>query len=105
MKKNDDFKSFIQNDDASHYIPGISRNILSRVHADLNPSAYFVFSKLLIIHVFSALVTLSMCPQFGVRLLGEGMGLMHTFMILGPFGCLVACGMFFTGTSVFIASG
>jgi hypothetical protein len=31
------------------------------------------------------------------------MGLMHYFMALGPYGCLVTCGAFFMGTSLVVA--
>lgn len=83
--------------------PKIPSRLMSEVSQDLNPSPFAVFSKLLGIHFISALVTLSICPQFGFRTYGEGMGLMHYFMNLGEYGCLIACGAFFTGTSLAIA--
>lgn len=83
--------------------PILSDRIFARVQNDLNPSPWKVFAKLSIIHFLSALVTLSICPQFGVRALGEGMGLMHYFMSLGTYGCMVACGSFFLGSTVLVA--
>ena len=81
----------------------ISDKVFNIVRSDLNPSPYLVFSKLMGIHFVTALMTLSVFPQFGFRIFGEGMGLMHYFMNLGQHGCLVACGAFFTGTSLLMA--
>ncbi len=79
---------------------GLSAKILSGVQVALNPNAWAVFAKLALLHFFSAVVTLSVCPQFGLRTFGEGMGLMHTFMGLGEYGCRVACGGLFTGVTL-----
>jgi hypothetical protein len=82
---------------------GVSDQILARVQNNLNPSAWRVFAKLAGIHVVTALVTLSICPQFGIRVFGSGTGLMGYFMSLGKYGCMVACGCFFLGSSVLVA--
>ncbi len=76
-----------------------SSELLRRVHRDLNPSLSHLLKKISLIHAFSAVATLSVCPQFGFRLIGEGHGLMHYFMALGNAGCPMACGVFFLGTS------
>jgi hypothetical protein len=81
----------------------LSERILERVRADLNPNSWSVFGKLSLIHLIVGGLTLALCPQFGVRSWGEGMGLMHVFNALGTYGCMAACGAFFTGTSVFFA--
>lgn len=91
-------------DDSAHQPSGaLQEQILSVVHRDLNPTPVSVFSKLLGIHFVTSLVTLSICPQFGFRILGEGMGLMQVFMNFGETGCLIACGAFFMGLSLLIA--
>lgn len=77
----------------------VSASILGQVHADLNPSFARVLAKLGVIHAVVSIGTLSVCPQFGLRLFGEGMGLMHWFMGLGPLGCAAVCGTFFVGSS------
>lgn len=82
----------------------VSERILAVVNEDLKVSPWGVFSKLSLIHLFSALFTLSLCPQFGFRVFGEGMGLMHYFMSLGSVGCPMLCGAFFLGTSLLIAT-
>lgn len=82
----------------------LSEKILDQVSNDLNPSPWKIFAKLSLIHFFVALLTLSICPQFGFRVLGNGAGLMGAFMSFGPYGCMLACGSFFLGTSVLVAS-
>jgi hypothetical protein len=82
----------------------LSEPVFAQVHQDLHPSVWRTFSKLSLIHFAVALVTLSICPQFGIRLLGDGMGLMSAFMGLGKLGCPLACGFFFTGTTLLVAS-
>lgn len=97
----------------------LSRRILNRVNSELaaeKPAqstevatgrvrrAWRIFGKLALIQLVSGLFTLSICPQFGIRLLGDGLGLMTWFMAFGNLGCVVACGSFFTGTSLLLAS-
>ena len=83
---------------------GVSESLLARVRADLHPSPWLVFVKLSLIHFVTALATLSICPQFGFRLLGQGPGLMGYFMRwFGEVGCMLACGFFFLGTSIAVA--
>jgi hypothetical protein len=77
----------------------LSERVRGRIHGLLHPSVAAVLGRLGLVHLASALVTLSVCPQFGVRVAGEGMGLMHWFMGLGDLGCAIACGAVFLGTS------
>lgn len=79
-------------------------SVFSSVYADLQPSSQRVLAKLGIVHVVTSFATLSICPQFGVRLLGDGMGLLHYLMPLGEWGCALACGSFFLGASLLVAS-
>ncbi len=78
--------------------------LLIKVTSELRPSAPRVLAKLGILHVFASMATLSVCPQFGFRLAGEGMGAMHWFMNLGTWGCPIACGSLFVGTSLLLAA-
>lgn len=96
-----DYEDFLN--DSVRPPKGLSENVFKKVESDLNPSAWGVFSKLTLIHFFSALLTLSVCPQFGFRVFGSGHGLMGTFMNFGPHGCVVACGSLFLGSSFLIA--
>ncbi len=78
----------------------VSDKVRAQVQHALNPGAWSVFAKLAMIHLFSALATLSVCPQFGVRTFGSGMGLAHTFMAFGEHGCMIVCGGLFVGTTL-----
>lgn len=82
----------------------LNERVLSFVRSELSPSPWKVFSKISFIHFIAAILTLSVCPQFGFRVFGEGMGLMHYFMSFGPVGCPIACGAFFMGTSLFVST-
>jgi hypothetical protein len=100
-KLDQEYKLFLEDDSLATNTAHTA--LFKRVHADLNPSVFKVFSKLVSIHIAVAAITLSICPQFGFRIFGDGMGLMHYFMRLGSFGCPVACGSFFMGLSVLFA--
>jgi hypothetical protein len=73
---------------------------------DLSPetfqeNALGVFGKVLTVHAGTALVTLSLCPQFGFRLLGQGFwSLFDLFMIFGHTVCTILCAVFFLGSSL-----
>ena len=82
----------------------LQQELFQRVNKDLNPSISRVFSKLSLIHLGTSLVTLSVCPQFGLSTFKTGLGLNHLFMQLGELGCEVACGSFFLGTTAVAAT-
>jgi hypothetical protein len=98
-----DFAEFCESDPRERAPQQLDESVRSQVHASLNPSPWAVFARLSLIHLACALFTLSVCPQFGIRVLGEGMGLMHSFMVFGHVGCMVACGAFFLGTTALVA--
>ncbi len=82
----------------------LSERVLESVKRELVPNAWEVFAKLFMIHLVVGLATLAVCPQFGVRTLGKGPGLMELFLFLGPYGCMAACGAFFLGSSFLVAA-
>lgn len=83
----------------------IENKIKSTVYQRLNPKPHFIALKFLVIHLFSAVLTLSVCPQFGKKMFNLNIDLMDFFMkITGPKYCLLLCGAFFIGTSLFINS-
>lgn len=102
--KNDD-RDFVEFQNAKGESPSIAvtETIRARVAGDLTPSTLQVMRKLLGIHLLSSLITLSICPQFGFRLMGQGHGLMGYFMYAGTYGCQILCGGFFLFVSIFIA--
>lgn len=99
---NNDMKDFYKTQ-SSAKAPFLSAKLKETLKVDLNPSVSTVFTKLAGLHLIAATITLTLCPQFGVRLFAKGMGLMHVFMSLGPVGCLVACGSLFIGASFLLA--
>jgi hypothetical protein len=101
-KLGDDFEDFLN----SNVQPPaeLSEKIFAMVRRDLNPSAPLVFTKLLGIHAVISFFTLSLCPQFGIRLFGSGSGLMQYFMGLGDSGCMAACGVIFLGSTSFFSA-
>lgn len=97
-----DYKQFLAKT-LTESAPPLSASLRASIQRDLNPSAWSVFTKLAGLHLLASVLTLSVCPQFGIRLLGNGAGLMGVFMRLGPVACLVACGAFFVGTGLLLA--
>lgn len=98
-----EFKEFMQTPGAQPPA-SLSSRVRDGIVQRLNPSQLQVFARLAAIHAISGAITLMMCPQFGFRLIGEGMGISHYFMFLGEVGCIVACGVFFLGTSALVAA-
>jgi len=75
--------------------PVLAQAIRRRVHADLNPSFQHVLGKFSGIHLGSAALSLTICPQFGLGPLFGQHGLMHYFMYFGDVACVALCGAFF----------
>ena len=82
----------------------VNDKILSTVKNKLHPKISLLLVKLLLIHTSTALITLSLCPQFGFKLFKLPINLMYSFMILGMPVCNFLCGLFFTTTSMIVAS-
>lgn len=76
------------------------QSILETVKAELMPDPKKLIAKVFVIHLFSALLTLTVCPQLGFSLIESKVNLMDLFMKLGPHFCDFACGTFFTSISV-----
>ncbi|MBK9294165.1 MAG: hypothetical protein IPM57_06920 [Oligoflexia bacterium] len=100
---NNDFKEFTEIEPIRPP-QKITEQLFIFVHRDLNPNPWYIFSKLSLIHFVVGIVTLSFCPQFGVRFFGEGIGVMRFFLQFGTYGCMVLCGAFFVGSSFFVSS-
>lgn len=99
----EEFQAFVSAQEAAPPA-SLTDRIRARVHADLNPSAWKIFSKMSAIHAVTGTATLMLCPQFGVSPLTESMGLMALFMKWGDTACMVGCGAFFLGSSALVAS-
>ncbi len=85
--------------------PGI---IHDRVHTvvlrDLNPGLARVGSKVTGLHLVAALISLAICPQFGIGPFGGDAGLMVVLMNWGWAACAAGCGAsFMLGTGLLSA--
>jgi hypothetical protein len=97
----EDFKEFVQADGVS--VPTeVSENILKRVRADLNPSAWMVFVKLLGIHLVVGTLSLAICSQFGLNPFHTSFSLSEYFMKFGHSTCMVLCGVLFIGLTIML---
>ena len=82
----------------------IDQKILSDIHTRLHPKLSHLTAKIFLVHSLTAVITLSVCPQFGFKLFQLPINLMHSFMFLGLPLCNFLCGLFFTMTSMLVAS-
>lgn len=82
----------------------LNEKIKTSIHDQLHPKMSYLIAKLFAIHIATAVITLSLCPQFGIRAFKFSFNLMHSFMVFGLPICNFLCGLFFTATSVIIAS-
>lgn len=82
----------------------LNEKILSNVHARLHPKLSYLIGKVFLVHMLTAIVTLSVCPQFGFKIAKLPINLMHSFMVFGLPVCNFLCGVFFTATSVLVAA-
>lgn len=101
---NEDFSDFNSSDIEFSVPQTLSQKINLQVEEELNPNSWYVLSRLSLIHLFSAVFTLTICPQFGFGLFGVKMGLMHIFALFGETICYALCGAFFVGTTLVLAS-
>lgn len=81
----------------------LDEKIKLEIQKRLNPKPHEVAIKVLSVHLLSAFLTLSVCPQFGKKLFNLNIDLMEIFMhIVGPRYCVILCGSFFVATSLLI---
>lgn len=81
----------------------LSEKILNDIKNRLSPNLKTLLAKLFIVHLLTAIITLSICPQLGFQIFKSPINLMNIFMTFGTHFCDFACGTFFTATSIFIA--
>ncbi|NOT78772.1 MAG: hypothetical protein HOP07_07175 [Bacteriovoracaceae bacterium] len=77
----------------------LNHKILNSIHEKLHPKLSLLLGKVFLIHMLTAVITLSVCPQFGFKLFNFNINLMHSFMFFGLPICNLMCGLFFTATS------
>lgn len=98
-----DFEEFI-NSKGAPAREEILAKLKLEIEREVNPSMGTVALKMAGIHAVGGAATLTVCPQFGIRLVGEGHGLMHYFMVIGgPHLCYALCGAFFLSLTLLLA--
>lgn len=97
----EEFKEFVQAEGAP--VPReVRESIMNRVRADLNPSAWLVFAKLLGVHGIVGTLSLAICSQFGLNPFHTNFSLSEYFMQFGHSTCMVLCGVLFIGLTVLL---
>src|SRR6185437_3003573 len=84
-----------------------SSSVLGKIKTEIEktrPSKAQVLMKLGILHLASSALTLTACPQFGLRLFFKGMGLMNYFMKISSEACFVCCGFFYLATTFLLVN-
>ena len=82
----------------------VNEKILSEIKARLQPKLSHLIGKVFLVHILTAVITLSVCPQFGFKLFKLPINLMNSFMAFGMPFCNFMCGLFFTATSMLMVS-
>ncbi len=82
----------------------LSQKVMAHVEGDLAPSLSQALPRFVSVYFASGLLTLSICPQFGIGPLGGGHGIAHYFMEVGLWACALFCGSFFLGVGALTSS-
>jgi hypothetical protein len=82
--------------------PNLDQKILETVKGKIIPSTPSLILKIFILHLTAAIISLSLCPQFGIKLFNFDINLMSSFMIFGMTLCHFFCGAFFSTLSTII---
>ncbi len=82
----------------------VSNQVFSKIRGLLNPSAFMIFTKVLVIHLAVGTLSLAVCHQFGLNPFGTEKSLADWFMSVGGHGfCMIGCGVLFTALSILAA--
>lgn len=97
-----DFKEFMDCEGTD--VPSeLSQKVLMNIQAQVNPSAWLIFLKVLGIHSIVGTLSLGICNQFGMNPFNTEFSLMDFFMKYGHTVCMALCGFVFISLSVSIA--
>ena len=98
----EEFKAFL--DAKPEPVPQhLTRNIKEKIHQKLNPPLNKVFFRLALIHGIVSILTISICPHFGIEIIQGMGGLSAVFLKLGMSFCMIGCGLVFMGTGILVA--
>lgn len=98
-----DYQEFIEAEKTS--VPQEATNsVFSTVQKLLNPNAWTVFLKILVIHLITGGASLSICHQFGLNPFNTKYSLADWFMSVGGHHfCMLGCGVLFVGAGILSA--
>jgi hypothetical protein len=83
----------------------VTERVFSRLKPLINPNAWFVFFKILAIHVAIGFASLSICHQFGMNPFHTDKSLSDWMMAVGGHNaCMIGCGVLFISLSLLAAS-
>lgn len=92
--RNKEFLEFL----SGVYKPSDKLKACTQLDVSLSFKKNLILSKFLVFEALGAIISLSICPQFGLSMI-KGHGLAHYFMAFGDFACAVFC------ASLFLTSG
>lgn len=81
----------------------LNNNVIKQVRGIINPSPWLVLFRLSLVVFTVGILNLFLCPQFGIGFIRES-GLHEFFMQFGRYTCKFACGVFFLGSGLLLAS-
>ncbi|MDG0817329.1 hypothetical protein [Bdellovibrio svalbardensis] len=101
-----DFESFTDESGSSANTSAGSSFVLQKIQNEIAktaPKRTSVAAKLGAVHLVSSVITLTACPQFGLRLFFQGEGMMHYFMKISPTFCQSFCGALYLSVTFLLA--
>ena len=103
MKKSPGYEAFLAAQEQKPS-PIIHEQLRALVARDLNPSIARVGFKVAGLHLLAALLSLTICPQFGIGPFGGDVGLMAFLMTWGWVACAMGCGTAFMAGTGFLSA-
>lgn len=103
LKWHNEYELFLKSEDC--IVPEeLSLEVNTTIMNLLNPNAFFVFLKTLVIHLVVGFLSLSVCHQFGMNPFNTSFSLAEWFMKVGGYyTCMIGCGVTFLSLSIFVA--
>lgn len=76
---------------------------LSQKESLLSFKSKSIMTKFILFQILGGLISLIICPQFGVSFYAEGHGITHELKMIGDWACALFCGSLFLSTGTFIS--
>lgn len=97
-----EFKEFMTSDRTPPH--ALTQSVFDRIERTIEPPLNHVLPRFFGVNIAVALLTLTICPQFGIGPVGGGHGIAAFFMEINMTACALFCGSFFIGFSTLIAT-